>query len=156
MGKRLCVHLIVWMTLVHSNLLSLLRARSSSRRVLKAPTCEAMSKFTFPQTYGETGCFPFLPAAKPTGHRTVWVVLLGVGGGAVWCQPLVELCHNIFPLIIFFGVGFVTPWPDFSLGLDPADLDQIFLCGGIHLSFSFLLLKNNIRGLTQFFVLLFF
>ncbi len=54
-----------------------------------------------------------------SGPRTVRVVLLVVGGGAVWCQPSFELCHFFFPLIIFFGVGSVAPWPDFSSGWDP-------------------------------------
>ncbi len=45
---------------MYSNLLSLLRARSSSRRVLKAPTCEAMDvKIYFPTHSLRNWVFPF-------------------------------------------------------------------------------------------------
>ncbi len=41
------------------------------------------------------------------------------------------LCSLYLPPIIFFGVGSVTPWPDFSTGWDPLLLNQISLQGGI-------------------------
>ncbi len=79
----------------------------------------------------------FLPVAKPTGHRKVRVVVVGgyfevmtlkidLRSRSTW--PL--LSYPYLPPIIFFGVGSVTPWPDFSSGWDPSPLDQISLWGG--------------------------
>ncbi len=77
----------------------------------------------------------FLPAAKPTGHRTVRVVVVVVvvvGGGLLWGHDLrgrpdqrsrstfLDVQYHLhFPPKIFFGVGSVSPWPDFSSGWDP-------------------------------------
>ncbi len=82
---------------------------------------------------------PFLPAAKPRGLRMVGVVVEGI-----WPRNMLHfftihtfLCRGIlsfqltvsFSLIIFFGVGSITP-------------DKISLSSGIHRSWTRCLLKS--------------
>ncbi len=55
--------------------------------------------------------YPFLPAAKPKGHRIVRVV---VGGPVCKDKPLSFFA--ILSTYIFWGVGSVAPLSDFSLG----------------------------------------
>ena len=62
----------------------------------------------------------FLPAAKPTGPRAVRVVIGAVVVMVVWKQFDVNPYGILFfPLIIFFGVGSIAPWPYFSSGWEP-------------------------------------
>ncbi len=108
--------------------------------------------------------FLFLPAAKPTGHRTVRVdvvvVVVVVGGGdyfeVMTLNPrstffLVEVNFNFFPPSCFPTQNFLRggihlnrsrfvsimfSHPKFSSGWDPGLFDQISLRGGIQGSFT--------------------
>ncbi len=94
----------------------------------------------------------FLPAAKPTGHRTVRVVVVvvvvGGGGGLLWGHDLKSKVNFFLSMSNFFGRGqlqffpsILFSHPKFPSGWDPSRSTKIcqpscsptqnFLRGGI-------------------------
>ncbi len=96
--------------------------------------------------------FPFLPEAKPSGLRTVRVVVVNVvfvGGGKQFDDLLQDLLLSSSPTLNFlrggilgsytrflFGVGSVTQKSDFYLGWDP--LMACSLCNSVYFFAIFL------------------
>ncbi len=71
-----------------------------------------------------------------------------------WSKVEVNFCGLLFHPYASH-LEFSSGWgPDFSLGWDLADLDQISLLGGIHWSFSFLLFKNPFKRSHSLFCLI--
>ncbi len=105
--------------------------------------------------------YPFLPAAKPIGHRKVRIVVVVVGGGLLWGNDLegkpkvrVNLWFALFPWSptlnflwggihirinqerqsltrFLFGVGSISGSIERTVVID-----QIFLRGGIHIQIN--------------------
>ncbi len=80
------------------------------------------------QATNNVSCSVFLPAARPTGPRTVGVIVVVFQGSSLASSMALGILQ--IPYIIFLGLGWDPSLPDqFSLGVGPVAHSSYFSLG---------------------------